>query len=216
MNETERRQLDADVAGCASSHQHLLADLDALVDGKATMSQAPSALPGWTVGHVLTHLARNADAFRRMIEGADAGEVRPMYVTADARDEDIAAGASRPFGEIVADIRTSVWALESAWATLGADGWAGFGLARFGKVPVVEFPWRRRREVEVHRVDLGLGYSAERWPADYVAADLARRSSEASGRETVVPDEVVGASDARRLAWLLGRQSGFSAPPPAF
>ena len=46
MDETERRRLDADVAGCASSHQNLLADLDALVQNGAITSAVPSLLPG--------------------------------------------------------------------------------------------------------------------------------------------------------------------------
>lgn len=216
MDETERRRLDADVAGCASSHQSLLASLDAIVGDDVITSDVLSSLPGWTVGHVLTHLARNSDAFRHMIEGAAAGEVRPMYATALTRDLDIAAGASRPLSEIVSDVRRSVWALESAWATLGAEGWAGFGLTRHGNVAVTEFPWRRRREVEVHRMDLGLGYTVEQWPVDYVETDLARSLADYAEDGPEVPGEVASAPPARRLAWLLGRQSGFASPPPTF
>lgn len=29
----------------------------------------PSRLPGWSRGHVATHLARNADAFTRLVNG---------------------------------------------------------------------------------------------------------------------------------------------------
>ena len=139
-----------------------------------------------------------------------------MYVTAESCDLDIAAGAQRPLADIVADVRTSVWALESAWATLGADGWAGAGLTRVGKVPVTHFPWRRRSEVEVHRVDLGLAYTIDQWPTDYVESDLARRQRERSNDGSAIPDEVAAAPAGRRLAWLLGRQGGFTSPPPAF
>ena len=57
MNETDRRQLDADVAGCALSHQALLAELDGLIENGAVSVNRASLLPDWTVGHVLTHLA---------------------------------------------------------------------------------------------------------------------------------------------------------------
>jgi maleylpyruvate isomerase len=215
MNEQQRRQLDSDVAGCAGSHQALLRTLDDLVTGAVVESERPSLLPGWTLGHVLTHLARNGDAFRHMIEGAAAGEVRTMYATAETRDLAIAAGAARPLGEIVDDVRRSVWALESSWAALDAEGWAGFGLTRMGQIPVTQFPWRRWREVSVHWVDLGIGYEPDNWPVDYVEADFARRIAE-QDTDAHMPDDVTAGSRARQLAWLLGRQSGFVAAPPEF
>ena len=70
MTETERRQLDTDVAGCAQSHQALLAELDGLARADEVSVTQASLLPDWTVGHVLTHLARNADAMAGMIEGS--------------------------------------------------------------------------------------------------------------------------------------------------
>ena len=68
--------LDRDVAGCAAAHQRLLATADALTDEQVA---APSLLPGWTVGHVLAHLARNADSHARVLAAADAGEVVDQY-----------------------------------------------------------------------------------------------------------------------------------------
>ncbi|MGH9105508.1 MAG: maleylpyruvate isomerase N-terminal domain-containing protein [Acidimicrobiales bacterium] len=38
--------------------------------------RAPSRLPGWSVGHVLAHLARNAEGYARRLEGALEGEDR--------------------------------------------------------------------------------------------------------------------------------------------
>ena len=45
----------------------------------------PSLLPGWTRGHVLAHLAGNADAMRSLLAGARAGQDRPAYASAEAR-----------------------------------------------------------------------------------------------------------------------------------
>ena len=42
-------------------------------------ASAPSLLPGWTVGHVLTHLARNADSMVRVLDAAERGEVVERY-----------------------------------------------------------------------------------------------------------------------------------------
>jgi len=52
----------AEIEGCKLAHQRLrsvLADVDDTDIGQ------PSNLPGWSVGHVLTHLARNAEAVSR-------------------------------------------------------------------------------------------------------------------------------------------------------
>lgn len=51
----------------------------------------PSRLPGWSRGHVLAHLARNADALVNVLEG------RPMYPDAVTRDSDIERDAPRPW-----------------------------------------------------------------------------------------------------------------------
>ena len=64
---------DADIAGATAAHGRLLAAIERLTD--ADVAQA-SLLPGWTVGHVLTHLARNADSHVRMLEAAGDGARR--------------------------------------------------------------------------------------------------------------------------------------------
>src|SRR5579863_5967707 len=63
-----------------------------------------SLLPGWSRGHVLTHLARNADALRNLLVWARTGVVTPMYATPDERDENIEAGAGRPAAVLLADL----------------------------------------------------------------------------------------------------------------
>lgn len=216
MNELERRQLDADVAGCALAHQRLLADLDHHRERASADPSMASLLPDWSIGHVLTHLARNADGFRTMIEGASNREVRPMYETALTRNADIEAGASRSLTAIVTDVRRSIWALESAWAGLDAQGWAGFGLTRVGKVPVTEFAWRRWREVEVHHGDLGLAFGPADWSPDYVRFDLPRRLAEWTSAGHTLPSEVAAGKPWQQLAWLFGRSSGLATPQPTW
>lgn len=53
-----------------SATDQLLEDIDALPD--AAVSRA-SLLPGWTRGHVLTHLARNAEGGTRLLGWARTG-----------------------------------------------------------------------------------------------------------------------------------------------
>ncbi len=201
------RQLDRDVEGAARAHQGLLDGLAALTDAEA---RRPSRLPGWTVGHVLTHLARNADGLRAILEGAAAGRQAPMYPGgADQRNADIEAGAGRTASALVDDVRRASWALEQCWATLPEPAWSGSGLALAGARPAGDVPWMRWREVEVHRADLGLGYGWSDWPAGYVRRELGPLTALWAARRpmgmTALPPAAQRADDRHRLAWLLGR-----------
>src|SRR4051794_14105704 len=101
--------------GCIAAHRRVEALVASLPD--ATARQA-SLLPDWTVGHVLTHLARNADAHAGIVEAAQQGGMMPMYPGGRAqRDEAIAVGQGRPADELVADLHAAHQRLERAWAT---------------------------------------------------------------------------------------------------
>ena len=212
MNDTNR-DLDDQVAGCAAAHQVLLANIGKTVDEARLDPTEPSLLPGWTVGHVLTHLARNANANQSMIEGAAAGEARPMYPSAQHRNDDINRGASRSAQELLDDLRNAIWSLESCWAQLSEDAWNGHGLVASGQLPIRIIPMRRWREVEVHHADLGRRFGPSDWSPDYVKYDLRTRTDEwlAAGNE--FPPDVAMAEPCQRLAWLFGRSSGLASPP---
>ncbi|HEX2301338.1 MAG TPA: maleylpyruvate isomerase N-terminal domain-containing protein, partial [Pseudonocardiaceae bacterium] len=64
----------------------------------------PSRLPGWTRGHVVTHLARNAEGLTRLLTWARTGVETPMYPSREARAADIEAGAGRPPAEQLDDL----------------------------------------------------------------------------------------------------------------
>ena len=185
------------------------------MDARHLESVSPSALPDWTLGHVLTHLARNADGFANMLEGAAAGEVREMYIGGfPARNADIEAGAGRPWNEQVADLRGAIARLERAWAGLHADTWDREGTTAFGPIHVSVIPRRRWREVEVHWLDLGLDYTWHDFPAELVRLDLPARRAAFSGD---VPAAVTGVGERAELAWLYARSIGPEAPvPPAW
>ena len=94
MDEVAARALDAQVAGCAAAHQRLLASLAELSDADA---RADSMLPGWSRGHVLNHLARNADSHARMFEAATRGQEAPQYPGGmEGRVAEIEAGDGSP------------------------------------------------------------------------------------------------------------------------
>jgi len=162
--------------------------------------RSPSLLPGWTVGHVLTHLARNADAHARRLSGALHGHDVPKYPGGeDQRRDEIDEGAARPAEETVADLRTSLVGLEEVFARCSAAGWPNGHFLGGGSYGAAGCPAHRLREVEMHHVDLGLGYTPLDWPEEYVAWDLPVLLA-------TVPDRL-STADTRRefMAWLAGR-----------
>lgn len=65
--------------------------------------------------------------------------------------------------------------------------------------PARACPAHRLREVEVHHLDLGVGYGPENWPDEYVAWDLPNLLA-------TVPERLSMRADRRNLlAWLTGR-----------
>jgi maleylpyruvate isomerase len=208
VQERAARELDRDVAGAAAAHQALLAMLDAAIADDRLDPGAPSRLPGWTVGHVLTHLARNADSMTRVLRASADGETIDRYAGGvESRNAEIESGHNRPANEQVSDVRRSTWTLEQTWAH---SPWVGFSREVGGReLPVRDLPFLRWREVEVHRVDLGLGYEPSDWPPEYVRLDLRELEMRYNARRpmglTGLPPAALAAPPHERLAWLLGR-----------
>lgn len=183
----------------------LLARTDSLTDAEA---RAASRLPGWSVGHVLAHIARNADSVARRLEASARGEVVDQYPGgAEERESQIEAGAGRSAAELRADLAATHERIDAAVAAMDDAAWNArtrdFG---GGLRPTHELPARRWREVELHLVDLGLGYEPEDWTDDFVTrilpialADVGRRLPGLDG----IDQRTV-------LAWSYGR-----ADPPA-
>jgi maleylpyruvate isomerase len=65
---------------------------------------AASELPGWSRGHVLTHLARNADGATNLLTWARTGVETPQYASLTQRAADIEAGAGRDAAEQLEDL----------------------------------------------------------------------------------------------------------------
>jgi maleylpyruvate isomerase len=123
----------------------------------------PSLLPGWTRGHVLAHVARNADGLTNLLTWARTGTRTPQYPSWERRNEDIEAGAARPAGTHLADLRAAVDRFTAAAAAMSPANWAVV-LDTEHPQPAARVPWRRLREVEVHHVDLAAGYRPADWP----------------------------------------------------
>ncbi len=185
---------DAWIDGCRRAHAALLTDLEGLTDEQA---RQPSLLPGWSVGHLLTHIARNADSVVRRLDGAARGEVLTQYAGGiTGRQADIDAGADRPAGELVADVSTSADAVDRIMSTLPPSAWDALSItARGVEEDSRAVVFSRWREVAVHHGDLGLTSSGSPLPPDLVSEWLPSELSKLSGR----------CDPAALLSWILGR-----------
>ena len=148
-----------------------------LLDDARTLSEAdvraPSLLPGWTRGHVLTHVARNADAMRNLLIGARSGESRPAYASAGAREAAIEQGAGRSAAELAADLADSAMSLRTVARQLPDETWqVQVRMPDSEPFPAAGLLTRRLVEVELHHCDLGTAYGPADWPPAFAAMDL--------------------------------------------
>jgi len=119
-----------------------------------------SRCEGWTRAHVLSHIARNADALGNLVGWAVTGTPRAMYDSPDSRDADIAGGATRGAKEILADLNDSAARFASAAASLeGAPEMAEVQMRGGRVVRGAQLPTLRLMEVVFHHVDLDAGYT---------------------------------------------------------
>jgi len=188
----------------------------------------PSLLPGWTRGHVLTHLARQADALLNHYTWVRTGVETPAYASAEARAADIEAGAGRPLGEQLDDLRASCDRLSSTAHSLSAEEWGRSIALHEGPQVAARFPWRRLREVEVHHVDLLIGYTPADWSESFAHRLLHEVTSGLQGLDLTLDvaglghpvhvgaggDTVVAGSAADLAAWLTGRSPGTGLTTP--
>ncbi|GAA2497082.1 maleylpyruvate isomerase N-terminal domain-containing protein [Winogradskya humida] len=125
----------------------------------------PTLLPGWTRGHLITHLARGCGALTNLIHGL------PPYVSQEVRNADIEAGAGRGAAELLADLTAANAVLRDAMAAAFDEESAGRWTAG-DAFTADQAPVRRLSEVELHHVDLAVGYTANDWPAYYAGLEL--------------------------------------------
>lgn len=134
----------------------------------------PSRLAGWSRGHILSHLARNADALVNLLAWARTGVESRMYATPGDREAGINAGAGRGLAEQLADLTSSGSRfLRAAGAVPEARRSFCVLSAQGRQIPAHEVPWLRVREVWLHLVDLDAGYDIDAVP-DAIAWELAK------------------------------------------
>jgi maleylpyruvate isomerase len=155
-----------------------------------------------------------------------------MYASREARRADIEAGAGRSAADLAADVQATAIAFAAEAASLPDEAWA----AQVQGLTGPPIPGRgvldwRLREVEIHHVDLAVGYRPGDWPGEFVTASLPGVAGEFAGREDtpscllqpdgsglgpfqIGPEQTTGqpvlvrGSPASLLAWLIGRDDG--------
>ena len=159
------------LAWVVESTAHLIATAEQFDDAAV---REPSLLPGWTRGHVLTHVARNADAVIRLLTWAATGVETPMYASPEARESEIEQGAGRSAAELLADVRESSERLALRAAQMTPEQWANEIVPRRGgPQPAAWLPWWRLEEMLIHHVDLDAAYSPAHWPESFTEPELA-------------------------------------------
>jgi maleylpyruvate isomerase len=189
---------------------------------------APSLLPGWSRGHVLTHIARNADGLVNLLAWARTGQETPMYASRESREADIEAGAGRTRDQLLADVQDTAARFSAAARSVppGPAWETTVALLSGRRFPAREALWHRLKEVEIHHVDLDVGYTPAHWQEDFThramddvvetfsarerAPALALAADDTGRRWTIkaAPQQRVSGAEAALLAWLIGRAPG--------
>lgn len=183
--------------------------------------RADSLLPWWTRAHVVAHLALNGEALTGVLRGVVEGEPVPMYESDERRDADIEELAAAHAEQLRERLLAAVGDFPEAVKSVPDDAWKGrFDRTPGGRsLPLDAIPLMRVREIEIHHVDLGTGYSVSEWPREFaetvvdgmvkrldpdpgfvVAPDDASRTWTAG---TVGEDPTVVSGPVADLAWWL-------------
>lgn len=202
--------------------------------------RAPSLLPGWSRAHLVSHLARSADALVNLLTWARTGIEHPAYPSRADRDADIEAGADRLAQVIREDLGAACDRFHVAVEGLADDQWSATVAHYTGRAfPAEQVVEMALFEAWNHLVDLdvGVGYAdvpdaaLERLLDHAVRPHLAR----VDGEPVVLVAELAGGAQRRWelaiaaapgaeelrgsgtavLAWLTrGDASGISGEPP--
>ncbi len=221
--------LSEDGAMTAPAPADLLAELheaaDLAVSTTSTFTDAdvtaPSALPGWTRGHVLAHLAGISNAMARQLEFAARGQTIELYDGGqEGRDRAIGMAAGHDARTHKAELRAGLGRALTAFDSLGDGlGWQ-VPIAYRGGV-VLDGGLALWRELVIHTADLNTGVGPETWSRpfcehlfDFLAArvgpgdrlvlqplGLPRRTLGSGSRSIVISGMVTDIA-----AWLAGRE----------
>lgn len=186
--------------------------------------QAPSLLPGWSRAHVATHIARNADALRRVIAASLAGDAQQLYPSASLKFNDIERGAERSGLDLHVDLDTAAGELVRLMDRV--EDWMIPVRLPAGEFPLSVVTLIRLQELILHHLDLDTGFSwqdVDPIPAGWLlewtlllmrddpslpAVDISSDAGVTASLGGVGERRAVSGPDAALWAWLTGRTSG--------
>jgi maleylpyruvate isomerase len=183
-----------DITDCRAAHARLLVTIRAVSEEQL---REPSLLPGWTRAHVLGHLVGNAGSVTRRLSAAAEGRAVDQYPSGmKGRTEEIEDRSRLSAEQLVEDVRTSSAEVDSLFASYPEDAWDNPIRSVDGPdSPARQLAFTRFCEVEIHHVDLALGYEAQDWPPSLIERLL----------PTVLADLPERAGAVGLLGWLVGR-----------
>lgn len=184
----------------------------------------PSVLPGWTVAHVISHVASNATGITRAVRAAMADDPNPwVYESNASRDVEIDQRAAWPVAELRSLNAVSTDDLRAAMAECPVDKLVVLLPRAADTGPpwsVADWIGARWREVEIHHTDMGVGYTHRDWTDEFVdylqtVAVFDREPELSVTLRTRSGDILIGAGgqvisgDQRDVVWwLIGRGGG--------
>lgn len=170
----------------------MLAGLELLTDEDL---RSPSRLPRYSRAHLVTHLTNKASAHAWIFGGPAASEIRHLHPDGYDADRAAQSGAQRTAVELCSDLVASFVGLEAAWDALDNSHWESLAIMTAGPRSMAEIVTHHLRNVEVHHVDLDIGYGFEDCLPTFLDGELTKRLRD-------LPDR---SSHAALLAWLLDR-----------
>lgn len=150
------------------SELHKAADAVTSVTAKLADADmtAPSALPGWTRGHVLAHITGIANAMARQLEYAARGEMVDIYDGGyEGRTKAIEMAAGHGLAEHRADLAAALGRALRAFDALDSSAWSTRISYRGGEV--LDGGLALWRELVIHASDLDVGRGPESWSRSF-------------------------------------------------
>lgn len=171
MSDTTARTA-ANLALLDTETQRLLRTVDAI---PAPGLARPTLCEGWDTAHLLTHIARNADALTNLVRWAADGKEREAYASEEVREQEIESGAARSHAQIVADVHETARVFRSeAEQLLGPAGEATVRTRTGNEVKGAQVISMRIIEVIFHHVDLATGFQFDEVDRGWVIRNLRR------------------------------------------
>lgn len=158
----------------ADALRHLIDSTTALTRSVDALTEeqmrGPSFLPGWSRAHLIAHLALNGEGLAGVLKGLAHDQSVPMYRSDEARDADIEDLATAEPADLRDRLMAAGTAFAEAMQRVPEQAWARVVLRTPGgpSFPASAVPSMRHREVEIHHVDLDIGYRPADWSARFV------------------------------------------------